>query len=115
MSSVTPETFLDNDKIDISRTRFHPVRDNLPPNERVALHMRLSDKIKEGLDLLQNPLHYRVLSEPIVDTTVLKARQIVSDLHSEGFIDLTTFKYLNLTQTPPPPACTRILHSHKDS
>ena len=56
--------------------------------------MSKAGKITEGLNLLNNPLHYAVLTEPIVESTYAKALEIVSRLYKGKHIDETTFLYL---------------------
>ena len=115
VASKIVESFLDNVRKDIAKTRFHKTMDNLRPEEREALKilsrdkeiilkkadkgsttvlMNKAGKIQEGLDLLNNPLHYAVLPEPMVEDTYEKAMDIVSRLRASRHIDEMTFRYL---------------------
>ena len=115
VTSTKLESFLDNVHTDIAHLRFRRIRDNLCPEERNALEtlathkeiilkkadkgsttvlMNRAGKVREGLDLLNNPLHYATLSEPIVESTHAKAMNIVSRLHANKHIDNTTSHFL---------------------
>ena len=53
--------------------------------------MNKTDKIKEGMTLIEVKEHYRPLEEPMVEETSKKVRKIITGLYQKKHIDEMTF------------------------
>ena len=54
--------------------------------------MNKTDKIKEGMTLIEVKEHYRLLEKPMVEETSKKVRKIITELYQKKHIDEMTFK-----------------------
>ena len=63
--------------------------------------MNKTDKIKEGMTLIEVKEHYRPLEKPMVEETSKKVRKIITELYQEKHIHEMTFKSLSQTLNPP--------------
>ena len=57
--------------------------------------MNETDKIKEGMTLIEVKEHRRPLEKPMVEETSKKVRKIITELHQKKHIDEMTFKWLS--------------------
>ena len=63
--------------------------------------MNETDKIKEGMTLIEVKEHCRPLEKPMVEETSKKVRKIITELYQKKHIDEMTFKWLSQTPNPP--------------
>ena len=61
--------------------------------------MNKTDKIKEGMTLIEVKEHYRPFEKPMVKETSKKVRKIITELYQKKHIDEMTFKWLSQTPT----------------
>ena len=121
-SSVALETFLEEVKFELANIELDRPKDNLSTGERHALKeltrdkniilrkadkgsttviMNRTDKLHEGLVLLEDKNNYRPLEKPTVENTAKKVQRLIKSLLLEGHIDDMTAKWLSLTPDPP--------------
>ena len=120
--SVALETYLEETKIKLSEIEITEPKPNLPKSERKAIRelkenseinikkadkgtttviMNKTDKIKEGMTLIEVKEHYRPFEKPMVKETSKKVRKIITELYQKKHIDEMTFKWLSQTPNPP--------------
>ena len=63
--------------------------------------MNKTDKIKEGMTLIEVKEHFRPLEKPMVEENSKKVRKIITELYQKKHIDEMTFKWLSQTPNPP--------------
>ena len=78
--------------------------------------MSIQDKLIKGQVLLDDLNNYRPLDkQPMAETTIKKAKQLIKTLLSEGHIDKTTAKWPSLTPDPPQiPGITTVCHAYEE-
>ena len=124
--SVTLEKYLEETKIKLSmklsEIEITKPKPNIPKSERKAIRklkenselnikkadkgtttviMNKTDKIKEGMTLIEVKEHYRPFEKPTVKETSKKVRKIITELYQKKHIDEMTFKWLSQTPNPP--------------
>ena len=116
------ETYLEEVKIELAEINVSRPKDNLPQSERKPLKelmnnknivlkkadkgtttvvMDRENKLAEGQSQLNDRKNYQPLAKLMVDTTLIKVRQLIKSLEKEGHIDKMTEKWLSLTPNPP--------------
>ena len=123
MNGLSPFIYhLEETKIKLSEIEITKPKPNMPKSEREAIRqlkenseinikkadkgtttviMNKTDKIKEGMTLIEVKEHYRPLQEPMVEETSKKVRKIITELYQKKHIDEMTFKWLSQTPNPP--------------
>ena len=120
--SVALETVLEEVKLKLAEIQFKRPKPNLRPGEQQALKQLSRDKtiilkradkgttsvmvsreskINEGLALLNEKNNYQPLTQPTVENTTRKVKQLIKSLLQECHIDDMTAKWLSLTPNPP--------------
>ena len=121
--SVALESYLENIKVRLAEiTTQKPKYNYLSHKEHVAVKelkhntainlnkankgsktviLNVTDKLQEGLVQLNNRDHYLSLEKPMITETLQKAKEIISQLHNDKYIDDMTKKWLSQTPTPP--------------
>ena len=61
-------------------------------NGSTTVILNVTDKLQEGLVQLNNRDHYLSLKKPMVTETLQKAKEIISQLHNDKYIDDMTKK-----------------------
>ena len=121
-SSVALESYLENVKLALAEVKITKPKYNLSYHEHKAVQelknntainikradkgsttvlLNRSEKIQEAQVQLNNRDHYKPLAKPMVEDTLLRVNEIVTQLHQGKHIDDMTKKWLS--QTPHPP------------
>ena len=121
-SSVALESYLENVKLALAEVKITKPKYNLSYHEHKAVQelknntainikradkgsttelLNRSEKIQEAQVQLNNRDHYKPLAKPMVEDTLLRVNEIVTQLHQGKHIDDMTKK--RLSQTPHPP------------
>ena len=133
--SVTLEKYLEETKIKLSEIKITKPKPNMPKSQGEAIRqlkgnseinikkadkgtttviMNKTDKIKEGMTLIEVKEHYRPLEKPMVEETSKKVRKIITELYQKKHIDEMTFKWLSQTPNPPRiPVFNSLTKTHK--
>ncbi|XP_068704782.1 uncharacterized protein [Montipora foliosa] len=120
--SVALESYLENIKVRLAEITVQKPKYNFSRKEYMAVKelkqntainlkkadkgsttviLNITDTLQEGLIQLNHRDHYLPLEKPMVAETLQKAKELISQLHNDKYIDDMTKEWLSQTLNPP--------------